>query len=262
MRAGRIAEAFARASSEHRAALISYIMGGDPDPVLFLEYARSIASVSDIIEIGIPFSDPIADGPVIQAASTRALSRNTRVGAVVEACGEISGIAPVVLMTYYNTVHRAGEKEFVSRMSAAGVSGLIVPDLPYEEGTSLRRECARAGVDCILLSSPSTKPERARRIAELTSGFLYVVSRYGVTGARTEMTESLASMVSSYRALSSKPVAVGFGISSPEQIRSISQTGADGIVVGSAIVSLIGKGEDPSVVSAFVSKLRDASSSV
>ncbi|MBX8633516.1 MAG: tryptophan synthase subunit alpha [Candidatus Thermoplasmatota archaeon] len=251
-----ISETFSRAGDENRSVLISYVMGGDPDPVSFIEYARAVASVSDIVEVGIPFSDPIADGPTIQAASVRALGSHTRVGTVFEACSEISKRAPVAVMCYYNTIHRMGEKMFVSQMLAAGVSGVIVPDLPYEEGTALRRECHSGGIDSILLASPATGNVRAAKIARYTSGFLYVISRYGVTGEQSSLSGQVIPMISKYRKISDKPIAIGFGISSPDQVKTIASAGADGVVVGSAIVSRIGKGEKASDISDFVASLK------
>jgi tryptophan synthase alpha chain len=231
-------------------------MGGDPDPVSFLEYATAVASVSDMVEVGIPFSDPIADGPAIQAASVRALRGRTRVSTVLEACSEISRHAPVAVMCYYNTIHRMGEKMFVSQLLTAGVGGVIVPDLPYEEGTLLRKECHAVGIDSILLASPATGDARAAKIARYTSGFLYLISRYGVTGEKSSLSEQLVPLISKYRKISDKPVAVGFGISSPAQVKTVSCAGADGVVVGSAIVSRIGRGEKAGEVSDFVASLR------
>ena len=253
-----IAEAFRLASSEGRCALLSYVMGGDPDPESFLQYASAVSANSDILEVGIPFSDPIADGPTIQAASVRALTAAAGVRGVIEACSSLSERLPVVIMCYYNTVHRMGEREFVSQISAAGVSGLIVPDLPFEEGNALFRACRSAGIDGILLASPATRPVRAREIASRTRGFLYVVSRYGVTGEREELSSQVAQLVSSYREISSLPIAVGFGIATPEHVRAVASAGADGVVVGSAIVSKIGRRDRPEEVSSFVAGLRTA----
>ena len=231
-------------------------MGGDPGQELFLSYAREVARQSDIIEVGIPFSDPIADGPSIQASGVRSLLSGTRVRRVIDWCSELSGSTPVVVMCYYNTIHRMGEEAFASSLVDAGVSGLIVPDLPLEEGSSLRRICARMSVDNILLASPSTGQERARRIASNTRGFLYVVSRYGTTGEGTSLPVQAVELVRSYRQISTLPVAVGFGISSPAHVSTLAAAGADGVVVGSAIVSRIGAGQTPGEVGKFVASLR------
>ncbi|MBX8636881.1 MAG: tryptophan synthase subunit alpha [Thermoplasmata archaeon] len=253
-----IAEAFEKASSEGRSALISYVMGADPDPESFLEYAAAVSAHSDILEVGIPFSDPIADGPTIQAASVRALERAASVRGVIEACSSLSGRLPVVIMCYYNTIHRMGEKEFVSQLSAAGVSGVIVPDLPFEEGAALFRRCRSAGIDGVLLISPATHPARARDIASRSRGFLYVVSRYGVTGESKELSARVASLISSCREISSLPISVGFGIATPEHVSAVTSAGADGVVVGSAIVARIGRREHPDDLSAFVAGLKAA----
>ena len=231
-------------------------MGGDPDPVSFMRYADAVSAHSDILEVGIPFSDPIADGPAIQAASLRALGNAAGVRGVIEACTSLSRRMPVVIMCYYNTVHRMGEREFVSQLSAAGVSGLIVPDLPFEEGTALFRTCSSAGIDRVLLASPATRPARAKEIVSRTRGFLYVIGRYGVTGESRELYGRIAPLISSYREISGLPVAVGFGIATPEHVGAVVSAGADGVVVGSAIVSKIGRGEHPDEVSSFVARLR------
>ncbi len=254
----RLSEAFSRAASEGRTALISYVMGGDPHPETFLSYARSVAMHSDIVEVGIPFSDPIADGPSIQAAGVRSLASGTRVRQVLDWCSSLSISVPVVVMCYYNTVHRMGEQPFVSELAGSGVSGLIVPDLPLEEGRELRRTCARNAVDNILLASPATGEQRARRIASSTAGFLYVVSRYGTTGEGNSLPEQAVGLVSTYKKISALPVAVGFGISTPDHVSRLAESGADGVVIGSAIVSRIGAGQSFEHVGTFVSALRQA----
>lgn len=233
-------------------------MGGDPDPERFLTFAGEVTKHTDILEVGIPFSDPIADGPSIQAAGLRALTSGTRVRSVIEWCSVLSRRVPVAVMCYYNTVHRMGEEEFVSRLAEAGVSGLIVPDLPLEEGRSLRRTCARSSVDSILLASPATGDQRARRIAASTSGFLYVVSRYGTTGEGASMPSQAMELLSKYKSISPLPVAVGFGISTPSHVSQLASSGADGAVVGSAIVSRIGSGGTPEQLGEFVASLKAA----
>lgn len=254
----RIAQAFGRTSSEGRSALISYVMGGDPGQDEFISYARTVLLHSDILEVGIPFSDPVADGPSIQAAGLRSLNAGTKVRSVIDWCSELSRSIPVVVMCYYNTVHRMGEEAFVSSLSQAGVCGLIVPDLPLEEGKTLRLACSRREIDHILLATPATGEVRARRIAAGTSGFLYVVSRYGTTGEGTSLPEQAVALLSAYRRISALPVAVGFGISSPDHVAQLAASGADGIVVGSAIVSRIGSGASQDELGRFLSSLRDA----
>ncbi len=236
-------------------------MGGDPDPESFLSYARAVAAHSDIIEVGIPFSDPIADGPSVQAAGVRSLSAGTRVGSVISWCSALGSAVPVVVMCYYNTIHRMGEEGFVSSLSDAGISGVIVPDLPLEEGRALRNACRRRSIDNILLASPATGPERAGRIASSTSGFLYVVSRYGTTGEGSSLPEQAVGLLSSYKKIAPVPVAVGFGISTPGHVSQLAASGADGIVVGSAIVSRVGAGQGPEEVGSFVRSLKEATAS-
>lgn len=233
-------------------------MGGDPDPERFLTFAGEVTKHTDILEVGIPFSDPIADGPSIQAAGLRALSSGTRVRSVIEWCSVLSRRVPVAVMCYYNTIHRMGEAEFVSRLNEAGVSGLIVPDLPLEEGRSLRKTCARGSVDNILLASPATGDERARRIACSTRGFLYVISRYGTTGEGTSLPAHALELLSRYRSISPLPVAVGFGISSPSHVSQLASSGAAGVVVGSAIVSRFGGGGTAGELGEFVASLKAA----
>lgn len=237
--------------------MISYLMGGDPDGDRFLSYARAVAGQSDIMEVGIPFSDPVADGPSIQAAGLRSLTSGTKVGDVIGWCGELSQVVPVVVMCYYNTIHKMGEETFAGRLRDAGISGLIVPDLPLEEGATLRRSCKRNQVDSVLLATPATGPERAARIASSTSGFLYLVSRYGTTGERESLPEQALQMLSFYRQLCKTPVAVGFGVSSRDHVSQLAAAGADGIAVGSAIVSRIGSGKSPEDVGRFVASLRE-----
>ncbi len=233
-------------------------MGGDPDADSFLEYAASVAASSDILEVGIPFSDPVADGPAVQAAGMRSLASGTRVSQVLEACSAFTSSIPVVIMCYYNTVFRMGEEKFAAALAAAGASGLIVPDLPLEEGRHLRRSCSRHGIDHILMATPATPPDRARLIASAGRGFLYLVSRYGVTGERSSLPGQAQSLVRAYRGLTSLPVAVGFGISTPAHVADLAASGADGVVVGSAIVTRIGSGMEPLAVGDFVRSLRDA----
>lgn len=253
-----ISEAFESASGDGRAAFVSYVMGGDPNPSSFMEYATAVARHSDLVEVGIPFSDPVADGPAVQAAGIRSISSGTRVQMVLDWCAELGKVAPVAVMCYYNTIHRMGEERFASSLRESGVAGLIVPDLPFEEGRGLRKACGSNGVDNILLVTPATGSDRARKIASRSRGFVYLVSRYGVTGERAALPSQIYDLIASCKSVSSVPVAVGFGISTPEQIRGLSSSAVDGIVVGSAIVSRIGSGMPPSEVGEYVSSLHEA----
>jgi tryptophan synthase alpha chain len=236
-------------------------MGGDPDLGRSREYATACAAGgADVVEIGLPFSDPIADGPTIQAAAVRALERGTIPLEVLKVAGEVAAEAsvPTAVMTYYNPIVALGEEKFASEAASAGVSGLIVPDLPLEESESLLEACRREGLDLIFLVTPATPSSRAAMIASKSSGFLYVVSRYGITGAREALTKDLGELVRrSKGAAKGLPVAVGFGISRPDHVRAVVDMGADAAVVGSAIVSRIAEGVPPGEVRSFVRSLRD-----
>ncbi|MEM3852332.1 MAG: tryptophan synthase subunit alpha [Methanomassiliicoccales archaeon] len=252
----RISDAFATAKETGRSALITYIMGGDPEPARFIEYAAAVARHTDVLEVGIPFSDPIADGPTIQAASVRALASGTRVATVIEGCASLSHEVPVVIMCYYNTVHRFGEERFAAWLSTSEIAGLIVPDLPLELSRHLSKVCRRYGIDLVLLASPATSNERARKIAGSTAGFLYLLSRYGVTGERASLPEGIVQLVHRYKEISSQPVAVGFGISTKEHVHALVSAGADGVIVGSAVVSRIAERTPSMEIASFVSELR------
>lgn len=258
----RISEAFERARAERRAALVTYLCAGDPS----LEATRVLvptlfAAGADVVELGIPFSDPIADGPTIQAASFRALQSGTTVRKVLQVVRDLRAAGttgPIVLMTYLNPLYALGLPAFFESAAAAGVDGVIIPDLPLEECEETAQLAAGAGVDLVLLVAPTTPPERLAQIGKRTRGFLYFVSVAGVTGARVELPSDLAQRLAQAREVSAAPVAVGFGIATPEQIRGL-RTHADGVVVGSALVKLAHEsGGDPARVEAFVRALRDA----
>ncbi len=238
---GRIACAFAAARAAGRCALIPYITAGDPD----LGGTRSIARVlaragADLLEIGVPFSDPIADGPVNQRAAERALKKGVTLHACLDLAADLraDGAPPVVLFTYYNPIHRMEPGSFARAAAASGIDGVLVTDLPPEEAEDLKEALGANGVDSIFLLSPTSSTERVGLVCRKASGFIYFISRTGVTGEREDVPESLAGQVRAARRASSLPIAVGFGISRPEQARAIAEY-ADGIVVGSALVRLI-----------------------
>lgn len=239
----RIDEVFKRLRSHREKALIPYVMAGDPDlkgtEGLILEIERAGA---DIIELGVPFSDPLADGPTIQKASDRSLARGTSLRKVLYLVKRVRGkcTVPIVLMTYYNPIFRYGEERFAKDAVTCGVDGVIVPDLPPEEGSRLMRAARRRGIDTIFLLAPTSTDDRIKRISRLSSGFIYYVSLTGVTGVRRGLSEDLRSNLEKIKNFTDKPIAVGFGISSPEQVAKVSRW-ADGVVVGSAIVRLIEK---------------------
>ena len=231
----RLSDAFAKARAEGRTALVCYAMGGDGDSVALL---RAIDGAgADVIELGLPFSDPIADGPTLQAAATRAIASGATLKRLFAEAAGLQLRAPLVSMGYMNQVESMGVPAFVKAAAAAGIAGVIVPDLPLEEAQPIRDALAAAGIDLVPLVAPTTSPGRAARIAATARGFLYYVSVTGVTGARAALPDDLAARLRDLRALSAAPVAVGFGISSPEQAAAL-KGHADGIVVGSAIVAL------------------------
>lgn len=235
-------------------------MGGDPDLERSRAYALAAAhGGADVLEIGIPFSDPVADGPTIQAAGLRALTAGAKPLPVARMAGQVSREAgvPVALMTYYNPVVAPGEEAFVEEVASAGVAGLIVPDLPVEEALGLRDLCRAHGLDLILLATPATDAARVERIAGLSSGFLYLVSRYGVTGAKERLSQDLGALVQRARKVArGLPIAVGFGVSTRPQVEEVLALGADAAVVGSALVSLVAQWHSPKELEALVAKLK------
>jgi len=243
----RIADAFSRARARGRAAFIPYLTAGDPDLAWTGRYLdRLTASGADILELGVPFSDPIADGPVNQRSSERALRARTTLSGILDLVRrkrEAGFETPVVLFSYFNPILRMGVDRFAGAAARAGVDGVLVVDLPPEEGKDYRASLAAAGLDTIFLASPTTSAERLERIDASSTGFVYYVSRLGVTGTRTALADSLAADLERARRKIVKPLAVGFGISTPEQAAAVAAM-ADGVVVGSALVKLL-EGPDP-----------------
>jgi tryptophan synthase alpha chain len=219
-------------------------MGGDPNPTTSVEVAEAVLNGgADILEIGIPFSDPIADGKTIQAAGVRALASGTRPRDVLNIAAEINKAhdVPIVLMTYFNPVFSQGVDQFLHACRKAGVDGIIVPDLPFGESHGFAKAAKAKGVDSILLAAPTTTEERMNEIVANTSGFLYLVSLLGVTGPREELTPNTVGLVRFARRFTfgRVPLAVGFGISKPEHVRAVLRSGADAVIVGSAIVNRV-----------------------
>lgn len=258
----RIAERFARLKGQGEGALIAYLMAGDPDPKGTLEYLlAAVEGGADLIELGMPFSDPVADGSTIQAAGLRALASGTTLKDVFDLVKELrrhSGI-PLVLMGYYNPIFRLGEAAFVAAAAAAGADGLIIPDLPLEEAGPLLETAWAHRLAVILLATLESGDGRIEEIAQKTSGFLYLVARYGTTGAREEIASETAQLIGRVRSLIPQglPLAVGFGLAQPEHIRAVIRAGADGAVVGSRIVAEIGKRAAPEALKAFVCWLKE-----
>jgi tryptophan synthase alpha chain len=242
----RIAEAFESArASGRRAAFMPYMMGGFPD----FDTSRRIAlayadSGADLVELGVPFSDPLADGPVIHAAATAALRAGVNLYDVLEVGRAISGRVPVIVMCYANVIFARGLERFADALLDAGASGLIVPDLPLEESTDALAACDARGLALVPLVAPTTPDDRLARIGARARGFLYTVSLTGTTGERAAVTDGLARVVGRAAAHSDVPVAVGFGISTAEQAAAAAAAGADGVIVGSRLVRAAGDGEN------------------
>lgn len=265
--AGRLTETFARIRGNGSPGLVTYITAGDPD----LARTEGIIAAldragADVLEVGVPFSDPLADGPVIQRATERALASGTTLAQVLDMVGRLrsSVKAPIVIFSYANPIFRLGAERFADRARDAGVDGVLVLDLPIEEADEFRNTLAVRGIDTILLLSPTTTDERLRRAAALGSGFLYAISRLGVTGARDRVADGAEALVRRIRTHTTLPVALGFGISRPEHVTEVSRY-ADAAVVGSALVSLIAEARGtPALVGRveeYVRSLKDATGS-
>jgi tryptophan synthase alpha chain len=243
----RLDRAFERARAENRAALIVFVTAGDPDLRTTAELVPALAEAgADVVELGVPHSDPIAEGPTIQASSFRALQRGTTLAGILEVCREVraGSEVPIVLMGYLNNVLAFGEERLVEACAAVGVDGLIVADVPYEEASALQAASDAKGVQRILLVAPTSPPDRMVQIASRSGGFVYCISVTGVTGARAELPPDLENLVKRIKRVTPKPVAVGFGISTPEQAAAVARM-ADGVIVGSALVQRIGEAASP-----------------
>ncbi len=258
----RINKVFRQLKQKGEKALIPFITAGDPDletsRLLGLEIA---ARGADLLELGIPFSDPLADGPTIQAASTRALKNNVHFGDVLGLAGELRRETdiPLILMGYYNPILQYGLEKATRDAAQQGVDGFIIPDLPPEEAQSWRATAKAAGIDTIFLAAPTSGPERLKTLGRLTRGFLYYVSVTGITGARTDLPRELIQELDNVRAAVKCPIAVGFGISTPEQVQSLAPH-VDGVVVGSAIVQQVAQFSGPETIKQigdFIAKLKE-----
>jgi len=240
----RLERHLAGARSSGRRSLVVYLCAGDPDLATTERLVPALAAAgADVIELGVPFSDPLADGPTIQAAAERALRSGTTLAGILDLVDRIrrGGCdVPLVLMGYMNPIVRMGIEAFVSRSAEVGVDGVIVPDLPLDEAGPLGDAAAARDLSLVLLAAPTTPPDRLRRIGERTRGFLYFVSITGVTGARAALPADLPARLDAVRAASRAPVAVGFGISAPEQAAALAEH-ADAVVVGSALVAEIAR---------------------
>lgn len=257
----RIASAFERMRRERAGGLVTYVTAGDPDLARSKAIVLAIAEAgADVIEIGVPFSDPIADGPVIQRASERALAAGTSLTSVLALVADVRQTCetPIVLFTYVNPVVRMGTEQFVDAAVRAGVDGVLLLDLPMEEADAMHAALESRGLDTIVLISPTTTTERLKTAARLGRGFLYAISRVGVTGARDTMAGTARPVVDHIRTVTDLPVALGFGISRPEHVRETC-TYADAAVVGSALVQVIADaapGDEARAAGAFVRWLK------
>jgi tryptophan synthase alpha chain len=259
-----IRQRFADLQACNRCALMPFVMAGDPDLATTAHTLLALqANGADLIELGIPYSDPLADGPVIQAAAARALAARTTPAAVLELLRSLRGqlTIPVILFTYSNPLLNRGMEAFCRQAAEAGAAGLVVPDLPLEEAQKLSPIAAAQGLDLVLLVAPTTPPDRMARIHASSRGFTYLVSVTGVTGVRTALESRVEPLVQALQKQEGCPVAVGFGISGPEQARQVRQWGADGAIVGSALVKAMAaahaSGEDvPAAAGRFCAELR------
>lgn len=255
----RIEETFKKLKTQNKKAFIPYIMAGDPsiertkELVLLLEECGA-----DIIELGVPFTDPLADGPTIQRASERALRAGVTLKNVIALVKDLrmkTGI-PIVLMTYYNPVFKYGEERFVGDTKDAGVDGVIIPDLPPDEAGELIRLSKKAGITTIFLLAPTSTGDRIKKVARASTGFIYYVSITGITGAQLLLDGSIEKSINNIHKFTDKPVAVGFGVSTPDEARAVSDI-SDGVIVGSAIVRKIQEDSDEGLRD-FLLKLREA----
>jgi tryptophan synthase alpha chain len=254
----RIAAAFAQTGK--RAALMPYLMAGYPTLADSVKIGEAcVKAGADIIELGMPYSDPLADGPVIHAAGTAALEAGASVAGVFEVARALAGSVPVVLMCYANIVMAPGAQAFAERLARTGASALIVPDLPLEESQEIRAACEAHGLALVALVAPTTTPERLAAIGKLARGFVYAVSVVGTTGERDALNERFAEVVARAKASTEAPVALGFGISTPDHALQAAQAGADGVIVGTRLVRAAGESDDPAgAVGAIVGELAAA----
>lgn len=234
-----VSQTFQTLRDQQQCALIPFITAGDPDLETTAKALRILDQAgADLIELGVPYSDPLADGPVIQAAATRALHKGVTLDHVLElvksAKTEIK--APIILFTYYNPIFYRGIVPFLTQISEAGVKGLVVPDLPLEEAENLLKPASEMGIEVTLLVAPTSPMERIQAIAEKSQGFIYLVSVTGVTGMRSQVANRVEDLLKSLRQVTNKPVGVGFGISDPEQALKVKNWGADAVILGSAMV--------------------------
>ena len=259
-----VKERFDQLREKGECALIPFITAGDPDLDTTAEALQMLDSNgADLIELGVPYADPLADGPTIQAAATRSLNKGTTLEAVLTLVKEVSPklSAPIILFTYYNPVLNRGVETFLKDIYEAGARGLVVPDLPLEEMDDLLTAAEKAGIAVILLVAPTSPEERIQAIAQKSQGFIYLVSVTGVTGVRQAVANRVEGLLANLHSVTDKPIGVGFGVSEPAQAKQLKDWGADGVIVGSAIVKRLATGapqEGLAAVGEFCAQLKAA----
>ncbi len=259
-----VSDRFQSLHHSSQCALIPFITAGDPDLNTTAQALRLLdQSGADLIELGVPYSDPLADGPTIQAAATRALQRGVRLDDVLEMVKDVAPDlkAPLILFTYYNPILNRGIELFLKQIADVGVKGLVVPDLPLEEAESLLKPAAEIGIEVILLVAPTSPKERIEAIAQQSQGFIYLVSVTGVTGIRTQLESRVPDLIQQMRTVTDKPIGVGFGISEPDQAQQVKNWGADAVIVGSAFVKRLADNppaEGLSAIGEFCQNLKSA----
>ena len=256
----RIQQLFEQRKADKRAALIAYITAGDPSAARTLDYARALEKGGvDLVELGLPFSDPIADGPVIQRASERALKAGMNVERALTAVHELRKTSqiPLLLFTYLNPVLRYGLEKLARDAKTAGIDGCLLTDVSVEEAAPYVNAMRAAALDTVFLAAPTSTGKRLELVAQYSSGFVYLVSRTGVTGERASLSESLPALIERMRRASSLPLAAGFGISTRQQAADVAKV-CDGVIVGSAIVRLIEQNGSPESLTQFARSLREA----
>lgn len=234
-----VSQCFQNLRDNGKCALIPFLTAGDPDLDTTAKALPLLDRAgADLIELGVPYSDPLADGPVIQDAATRALKRGVKLGNVLEVVETVRNElqAPIVLFSYYNPIYHQGIDRFLTRIAQAGVKGLVIPDIPLEEAEQVLNPAKEHGIEVTLLVAPTSPKERITAIAQQSQGFIYLVSVTGVTGTRTEVGTRVKELLPLIRSVTNKPVCVGFGVSQPEHAQQIKQWGADGVIAGSAFV--------------------------
>ncbi len=257
----RLSKRFEEVHSRREAALIGYLMVGEPELSRTLDYIRALESGGvDIVELGVPFTDPIADGPILQAAHSRALGQGVNIHTVFQVVRELrkSSEIPILLVTYYNPICRLGEEPFARRCSEAGVDGVIIPDLPIEEAVSWVNQARKYGLARVFFVTPETDNERVQKICEYASGFVYLVSRYGTTGPSETLAPTVLPLLERVKPLlpGDLKLAVGFGFSTRTQIELVVRAGADGVIVASALAVRVAEGASPEALAEYIRELK------